>query len=345
MNDISFALYRKYRPETFDDVRNQDHIISVLKGALKKEMIPHALLFAGSRGTGKTTVARIFAKEVGAHEVDVYEIDAASNRGIDDIRELKDAVHTLPFRSPYKVYIIDEVHMLTKEAFNALLKTLEEPPAHVVFILATTEKDKLLDTITSRCQVFEFHAPSRSELTKTVLATAKNEKFTLSNQAADVIALAADGSYRDALGILQKVIMSSEDKELTADEVAEIVGAPKTVLLEGLLTAFGTKDIEQGLRVLKQASETNIDIKLFYRLFLERIRAVILLRYNKPAKEELLAQYGEDEQKLIEAYANEKDSPIHSHLLLKALGLAQNIGKGQVGILPLELLLIESCKD
>jgi DNA polymerase-3 subunit gamma/tau len=345
MNDISFALYRKYRPEKFDEVRNQDHIISVLKGALKKKMIPHALLFAGSRGTGKTTVARIFARELGAHQVDVYEIDAASNRGIDDIRELKEAVHTLPFRSPYKVYIIDEVHMLTKEAFNALLKTLEEPPAHVIFILATTEKDRLLDTITSRCQVFEFHAPVREELRDTVLSIAKKEKFKLNTQAADVIALSADGSYRDALGIMQKVIMASSDKELSVDEVSEIVGAPKTTLLEDIIKAIAEKDLESGLEALRKASSANVDIKLFYRLLVERIRSVILLRYNAASEDELLSQYGEDEKKLIIKYAKEQGSPVHSHLLLKALKLGQDIGRSHIGMLPLELLLIEACKD
>jgi DNA polymerase-3 subunit gamma/tau len=124
----SAVLYRKYRPQTFAAVRDQDHIVTVLEGAIKKSAIPHALLFAGTRGTGKTTMARIFAHAVGAKDIDIYEIDAASNRGIDDIRELREAIHTAPYESPYKVYIIDEVHMLTKEAFNALLKTLEEPP-------------------------------------------------------------------------------------------------------------------------------------------------------------------------------------------------------------------------
>lgn len=345
MNDVSLALYRKYRPKKFDDVRNQDHIIAVLKGSLEKKMIPHALLFAGSRGTGKTTVARIFAHEVGAHGVDIYEIDAASNRGIDDIRELKEAIHTLPLRSPYKVYIIDEVHMLTKEAFNALLKTLEEPPPYVIFILATTEKDKLLDTITSRCQVFEFHAPSREELRKTVLKIAKKEKFSLSNHAADVIALSADGSYRDALGITQKVIMTSSDKELTADEVAEIVGAPKSVLLEDILISFGTKDLEKGLDALQKASEANVDVKLFYYLLVERIRGVIMFRYNPDSSEEILAQYSDEEKSLIKEYAQDKNSPIHSHMLLRMLNLEQNIGKGRIGMLPIELLLIEHCEN
>ena len=345
MNDISIALYRKYRPETFEDVRNQDHIITVLKGALEKKMIPHALLFAGSRGTGKTTVARIFAHEVGAHDVDIYEIDAASNRGIDDIRELKEAVLTLPLRSPYKVYIIDEVHMLTKEAFNALLKTLEEPPSHVIFILATTEKDKLLDTITSRCQVFEFHAPGREELRKIVLKIAKKEKFSLDNHVADIIALSADGSYRDALGIMQKVMMASIDKKLTADEVSEIVGAPRSVLLEDILISIGTKDLQKGLDALNRATESNVDVKLFYRLLIERIRSVIMVRYNSKTKEDVLAQYGESEKVLIEKYANDKNSPIHSHMLLSVLNIGQNIGRGHVGMLPIELLLIEHCEN
>src|SRR6056297_1764313 len=173
------ALYRKYRPESFADVRDQDHIVSALEGAIKKGEIPHALLFSGTRGTGKTTLARIFAHEIGTSDIDLYEIDAASNRGIDDIRELKEAVHTLPYESEQKVYIIDEVHMLTKEAFNALLKTLEEPPAHVVFILATTEVEKLLDTILSRCQVFQFRAPSRAVLAEMVTEIARKEGFSL----------------------------------------------------------------------------------------------------------------------------------------------------------------------
>ncbi len=343
MTQISLALYRKYRPDNFDDVRNQEHIISVLRGALKKNMIPHALLFTGSRGTGKTTVARIFAHELGAHDVDIYEIDAASNRGIDDIRELNESVYTLPYESPYKVYIIDEVHMLTKEAFNALLKTLEEPPSHVIFILATTEKDKLLDTITSRCQVFEFRAPTREELCDTVLNIAKKEKFELSTHVADVIALSADGSYRDALGITQKVMMASSDEILTADEVAEIVGAPRSVILLDLLIAFGTKDCERGLRALAQAMESHVDVKLLYKLLLEHMRAVMLLRHSTAYAKARTVQFSDESIKLMQAYAKELKSPINSHLLVKMLDVSNLIGKNSVGVLPLELLIIEHC--
>ena len=345
MTEISHALYRKYRPQSFDEVRNQDHIVTVLKGAIQKKMVPHALLFTGSRGTGKTTVARIFAHEIGAKDVDIYEIDAASNRGIDDIRELKESVHTLPYESPYKVYIIDEVHMLTKEAFNALLKTLEEPPSHVIFILATTEKDKLLDTITSRCQVFEFRSPTREQLRDVVLSVAKKENCVMEAPVADVIALAADGSYRDALGITQKVIMASGDAVLTADEVADIVGAPKNILLQDLLVAIATKDVVKGLTVLSQVSASHVDIKLFYKLFLERLRAVMLVRHNPSSGETLMLQFGKDEAVHITAYANEKSSPINSQFLLKALSLAEYIGKGSVVTLPLELLIIEHCSS
>ncbi len=343
MNEISTALYRKYRPQTFEDVRNQDHIVNVLKGAIKKQSIPHALLFTGSRGTGKTTVARIFAREVGAHEIDTYEIDAASNRGIDDIRALKESVHTLPYESAYKVYIIDEVHMLTKEAFNALLKTLEEPPAHVIFILATTEKDRLLDTITSRCQVFEFRSPGRDELREAVLKVAKQEKFKLTAPGADVIALAAAGSYRDAFGITQKIILASNDTELSPDEIAEIVGAPKTLLLNELLTAFAKKDLERGLGALQSATISCTDPTLLYTLLLERVRAVILLRHSKKLSEIYKDQFDPETYSRIEQYAQEGATAIHSHLLIQFLEMGTYMGRNDVGFLPIEVVLLEEC--
>ncbi len=343
MTDNSLALYRKYRPATFDEVRNQDHIINVLKGALVKGRVPHALLFTGGRGTGKTTVARIFAKAIGAHDVDISEIDAASNRGIDDIRELRDAVHTVPFESPYKVYIIDEVHMLTKEAFNALLKTLEEPPQHVVFILATTERDKLLDTITSRCQVFEFRSPTREELRDTVIAVMKKEKCTLGEGAADIIALAADGSYRDALGIAEKVMMAGGDTVLTADEVAIIVGAPKNVLLRDLVVALSVKDVVKALLVLESVVSTRVDMKLFYTLLLERIRTVIMLRYNPKVRDALTSKYGAEDADILSSLAAAKDSSINSRLVMSLIDSAQYVGKTILPELPLEMVIIEHC--
>jgi DNA polymerase-3 subunit gamma/tau len=340
----STVLYRKYRPETFADVRDQEHITSVLEGAIKKGTIPHAILFTGGRGTGKTTLARLFARAIGTTDVDLYEMDAASNRGIDDIRELREAVHTLPFESRYKVYIIDEVHMLTKEAFNALLKTLEEPPAHVVFILATTEVDKLLDTILSRCQVFTMRSPSRAVLAATVTDVAKKEGFALEPAAADLIAIAADGSFRDALGVTQKVIMASGDKIGSSDEVAAIIGAPKRTLLAAVLDGLAEGNAEAALAALSDAQAAHVDMKLFIRLLLERVRAVILLRNAPKLGQSLLGTFTAEDAEQITRIAAELKSPINSHLLLRLLEAAQVAARVATPALPLEVVIIDSAQ-
>lgn len=336
------ALYRKYRPTTFDEVRDQDHIVSVLKGAIAKDTIPHALLFSGSRGTGKTTLARIFAAALGTTPVDLYEMDAASNRGIDDIRELRAAVQTLPFESKYKVYIIDEVHMLTKESFNAFLKTLEEPPAHVIFILATTEEEKLLDTILSRCQVFRFRSPSRAVLATAVTDVAKSEGFTLSPDAADLIAIAADGSFRDALGITQKVMMASGDSTPSSDEVAAMIGAPKTSVIEAILTALHTKETGNALSALALATEAHVEMKLFVRLLLDHVRAVMLLRNQSAPAEVLLAPYGESMRQTLLGFATATPpSPLNSTLLLRLLTVSDQTIRSPIPHLPLEIAIVE----
>lgn len=337
------ALYRKYRPSSFKEVRDQDHIVSVLEGAIQKNDIPHAILFSGTRGTGKTTLARIFAKEIGVKPIDLYEIDAASNRGIDDIRELREAVHTLPYESERKAYIIDEVHMLTKEAFNALLKTLEEPPAHVVFMLATTEEDKLLDTILSRCQVFRLHSPTREVLAKTVTDVAKKEGFKLERAAADLIAIAADGSFRDALGVTQKVILASGDEIGSVDEVAAIIGAPKSKVLADLVGGLATQNAEVALGAVKEATAAHVDMKLFMRLLLERVRAVMLLRNAPGMAKELLENFGTDDQAQLTALAKESPSPLNSHALVHLLAAAERTGKTALPQLPLELAIVDIC--
>lgn len=335
------ALYRKYRPQDFTEVRDQEHIVKVLEGAIKKGELPHALLFSGTRGTGKTTMARIFAKAIGTSSVDLYEIDAASNRGIDDIRELKEAVHTLPFESKYKVYIVDEVHMLTKEAFNALLKTLEEPPAHVIFILATTEEEKLLDTILSRCQVFRFRSPSRAVLSSIVTEVAGKEGFKLSPDAADLIAIAADGSFRDALGVTQKVILASGDAIGNADEVAAIIGAPRGEIMLSLVRALHEGNAEAGLEALAQAVEAHVDMKLFMRLLLENVRAIMLVRHQPAKADVLLANFGPAAKEALSAIAKEAASPLNSHLLLRLLSAAEQITYSPIPQLPLEIAVIE----
>lgn len=338
---VTGALYRKYRPQSFAEVKGQEHIVSVLEGAIKKGEIPHAMLFSGTRGTGKTTLARIFAKAIGTSDLDLYEIDAASNRGIDDVRALKEAVHTVPYESKQKVYIIDEVHMLTKEAFNALLKTLEEPPAHVVFILATTEEEKLLDTILSRCQVFRMRSPSRSVLADIVIDVAKQEGFTLEPAAADLVAMAADGSFRDALGVTQKVIMASGDSIGSVDEVAAIIGAPKTATMLELVDALHHKNKEKALTAVQVAIATGVDMKLFGRLLLEHIRAVMLLR-NLPKKQtEILEAFGVETQEKLRSYT-EGQTPINSHMLLRFLEAVEQMGHAVIPQAPIEIAIIET---
>lgn len=339
------ALYRKYRPKTFKEVKDQDHIITVLEGAIKKGTIPHALLFSGTRGTGKTTLARIFAEAIGTSSVDLYEIDAASNRGVDDIRDLREAVHTLPYESKHKVYIIDEVHMLTKEAFNALLKTLEEPPAHVVFILATTEEDRLLDTIRSRCQVFRFKSPSRAVLKDTAIEVAKKEGMKLTPEAAELIAIAADGSFRDALGVTQKVILASGDEIGDADEVAVIIGAPKSELLLTLIKALHANDGAQALKVMQAAIKANVDMKMFARLLLEHVRAVMLLRNLPSEKEEILSAFSNEGKAVLEGITSESISPVNSKMLLVLIDATEKVSRVSVPYLPLEVAICELTKQ
>jgi DNA polymerase-3 subunit gamma/tau len=277
MHDL--ALYRKYRPKNFQEVLGQDHITKVLESSIKDNKVSHAYLFVGSRGTGKTSVARIFAKEIGTTENDLYEIDAASNRGIEDIKTLRDGARTLPFDSKYKIYIIDEIHMLSRDAWGALLKTLEEPPRHVIFILATTELRKVPDTIISRCQVFTFKKASDASCKNMLLEVAKKEGFELDKSSAELLAILGDGSFRDALGTLQKVLNFSKNKKIKIEEVEKITGSPKTVLVNDFISAIAEKEIEKGINAVRKASEENLDMKLYLKLIIQKLRVAIILKY------------------------------------------------------------------
>lgn len=335
------ALYRKYRPQKFSDVIDQEHVVGALKEQLKHDEVAHAYLFSGGRGTGKTSVARILSHELGTKEEDLYEIDAASNRGIDDIRAIRDVIHVSPFRSQYKIYIIDEAHMLTKEAWNALLKTLEEPPRHVIFILATTEPHKVPDTIVSRCQTFEFKKPDRNTLIKMIEKVAKAEKFSIPKEALEHIALLGDRSYRDTLGILEKVISSSTDKKITLDEVLAQTGIPDASLvldvIEGTLKSYPDK----ALSALQKVTEKGGDMNIFLLLILERLRLLLLYRFAPKSAEKFEDSVSKEDIHALKLFAEDKTIKLNSEVLLTFLDAHKRLSFSAVPGLPIELAILE----
>jgi DNA polymerase-3 subunit gamma/tau len=353
MHDL--ALYRKYRPQSFKEVLGQDHIVKVLESSVETNKVSHAYLFVGSRGIGKTSVARIFAKEIGVSVNDLYEIDAASNRGIEDIRALRDGARVLPFDSKYKVYIIDEVHMLSKDAWGALLKTLEEPPKHVIFILATTEVHKVPETIVSRCQVFTFRKASDIVSKNMILDVAEKEGFELENGAAELMAILGDGSFRDALGTLQKVLNFSVDskgkkiKKIKKEDIEKITGAPKTVLVNDFISAIAKKDLELGIMTVKKAASENLDMKLYFKLIIQKFRMAIILRYAPKLEKDLpTGQAGmagdlgeEDLAFLTDLVKQDKEGLLRSKALSILLESYNDIDRAFISELPLELALVK----
>ncbi len=335
------ALYRKHRPKTFADVVGQDHIIKTLERSVEKKDIVHAYLFAGSRGIGKTSVARIFARAIGTSDNDITEIDAASNRRIDDARDLRETVSSLPFESPYKVYIIDEVHMLTKEAFNALLKTLEEPPSHAVFILATTEAHKLPDTIISRCQVFSFRRPTLAVVKELVTSVAEKEGIKLEPGAGHLIAMVADGSFRDALGTLQKIASTVSAKKITSEDVEEITGAPGTQLVNGLIEAIVKKDAEGGISVFRRIQEENFEPELFFQRVMQKLRFIILLRNWPDMEKYIKEELSEEDHEFVTSLSEDKNfdfSLDDLKIFLEAMDLCR---VSSVKVFPLELAFLD----
>ena len=282
------ALYRKYRPQTFADIVGQNHIVSVLKNAIDKDQISHAYLFYGSRGTGKTSIAKIFANEVNRNEeyqkenVDIIEIDAASNNGVDEVRDIKEAIKFLPTEGKYKVYIIDEVHMLTTAAFNALLKTLEEPPAHVIFILATTEIHKIPATILSRCQRFEFKNLSQEQLIDRLKYISEKESLVIEDAAIEKIATLAKGGLRDAISILDQV--SNYSEEITLNHILEVTSSiSEDDILEfyrNLLQGDVTKSLLTYNNLVSQAKDT----KLLLNDLINVTRDVVVYKNLKDTK-------------------------------------------------------------
>lgn len=333
------SLYRKYRPSNFDEVIGQDHIVSVLQSTLAKDTPSHAYLFSGGRGTGKTSLARIFAKALGTTANDIYEIDAASNRKVEEARELISGVSTMPLESKYKIYIIDEVHMLTKDSFNTLLKTLEEPPSHAIFILATTEKEKVLDTVVSRCQVYTFKTPTLATLTDVVVNISKKEGITLAREDAELIARSGDGSFRDTLGVLEKVLLLSSDKKLSEAEIRAVTGVPPRALVMQFVQALGMQNKEDAIGTLEKVASLETNTAMFLDLALDAMRSILVLRFgNESLVAKMKESYSQDEFESLQKLAKEGKG-IDSQLLLKLLQLAPDLARTKHPILFLETII------
>ncbi|MCR5667328.1 MAG: DNA polymerase III subunit gamma/tau [Eubacterium sp.] len=293
------ALYRKFRPQEFQDVKGQDHIVSTLKNQIQAERIGHAYLFCGTRGTGKTTIAKIFAKAVNCENpvdgspcghcptceaiaagasMNVIEIDAASNNGVDSVRQIREEVSYSPPEGKYKVYIIDEVHMLSTAAFNALLKTLEEPPSYVIFILATTEANKLPITILSRCQRYDFRRITIETISDRLKELMEEEQVQVEDKAIRYVAKAADGSMRDALSLLDQCIAFHLGEELTYDKVLEVLGAVDTEVFARLLTHIQNGQTLESIKLLEDMVYRGKELPVFVADFTWYLRNLLLLQ-------------------------------------------------------------------
>lgn len=340
MEENQNNLYRKYRPQKFSDVIGQEQVVSALEGSIQNGNISQAYLLHGTRGIGKTTLARIFAKELETAPEDLYEIDAASYTGVDNIRELNASVKALPYNSKYKIYIIDEVHMLSKSAFNALLKTIEEPPAHVIFILATTEIAKVIDTVVSRCQVFTLKTPTSKTLRTLIEKVAKAENIKIKTESINIIAMLGDGSFRDTLGVLQKIMSTSKGKELSPKEVQKITGASSESLVREAIKSLGSADTNTSLTILNKAKKEGIDAYTFLLQIMFYLRSLLLIRFAPDMHAELKKELGEGSFEFLMSLRGKEGMHANASLLTKAIDAIHLVRRSHMPYLPIELMAI-----
>ena len=353
------VIARKWRPQSFTDVVGQNHITQTLSNALKNGRLPHALLFTGPRGTGKTSSARILAKALrcpnavnfvpcnecdscreiaSGSSVDVMEIDGASNNGVDSIRELRETVAFMPTSGKYKVYIIDEVHMLSTSAFNALLKTLEEPPGHVIFIMATTEVHKIPQTILSRCQRFDFRRIPTRQITERLKMICDREGVSAEDEALWVIARQGDGSMRDSQSLLDQVITFANGP-LTRANVVEILGLTDRALLFDTLNALVDRNSKAVLSVIEKISTAGFEPHLFSQDLLEMIRNLLLVKVSESQAASILEMPDTELQALQEMAGRLSEEDIHM-LFDMALKGGSDIPRAQDPRIVLEVILL-----
>lgn len=367
---MALALYRKYRPQTLSELIGQETNVEILKNAARSGKIGHAYLFYGSRGTGKTSTARLIAKLLNCEKLaqdaktqkagepcndcrscneinenrsmDVIEIDAASNRGIDEIRNLRDHIRTVPASSKFKVYIIDEAHMLTGAAFNALLKTLEEPPAHAVFVLATTEYDKLPATITSRTQRFVFKKIPKAKIMAHLRDIADKEKISIDDGAIELIAAASEGSMRDANSLLDQLSTSTETITVkTAEELTGRVGLRRVHQLAGHIIQ---KDLAQALTYLASLQEEGQNIPQLAKDLIHYLRKAISLKLNPALLPLFESELSKDEAASLLALSNDLDPTTAVPLLKSLIRGYSEMRYSPFATIPLEIALIENLK-
>lgn len=357
------ALYRKWRPDNFEDVKGQDHIVKTLKNQIKADRVGHAYLFCGTRGTGKTSIAKIFAKAVNCDcpvdgspcgicascksiasgtSMNVIEIDAASNNGVDNIREIREEVAYSPAEGKYKVYIIDEVHMLSIGAFNALLKTLEEPPPYVIFILATTEVHKIPITILSRCQRYDFKRITINAMVNRLRLMMAEEKVKVEEKALSYIAKTADGSFRDAISLMDQCIAFYFDEELTYTKVLDVLGAVDTNVFGKLLRAVTGQDILCAVHILEDIVMQGRELSQFVVDFTWYLRNLLLLKTSDEI-EDLLNVSAENMQQL-----HEEADMIEAEILMRYIRIFSELSNqikyaSQKRVLT-EIALIKLCK-
>lgn len=357
------ALYRKFRPPVFEDVKGQDHIITTLKNQIRSDRVGHAYLFCGTRGTGKTSVAKILAKAVNCenpvdgspcgecemcreiaagNSMNVIEIDAASNNGVDNVREIIDEVSYSPTKGKRKVYIIDEVHMLSAGAFNALLKTLEEPPSYVMFILATTEVNKIPITILSRCQRYDFHRITIDTIQDRLREVVDAEGIKVEDKALRYVAKVADGSMRDSLSLLDQCIAFNFGEELTYDKVLSVLGAVDTEVFSNLFSALYKQDANAALTLLSDVVIQGRELTQFVNDFVWYLRNLMLVQASDQMED--VVDISTDNLKSLKEQAAGADSDTILRFIRVFSELSSNIRFATQKRILIEITLIKLCK-